>query len=164
DSLSEAQQEFAEGRYEQAERLALQAAHPPQLGAALYLVGLARFRAGRPAEALEALDAAGQAQDAPERTSWSFNRGACLYALGRFDEAEQAFLEAAEAESLARVAWANAGFAALDGGSTERAAQWAARAKPGASEHELALVEELLSEIERAKGRSVAESDEAYRQ
>jgi tetratricopeptide (TPR) repeat protein len=163
-SLSEAQQQFAEGRYEDAEQLALQAAQPPQLGTALYLVGLARFRAGRPAEALEALEAAGQAEDAPERASWSFNRAACLYALGRFDEAEQAFLEAAEDASLSRMAWANAGFAALDGGSPERAAQWAERARQGASERELALVEELLTAIANAQGTPVDEGDEAYRQ
>ncbi len=164
DSLSEAQQAFEEGRYESAEQLALQAARPPSLGAALYLVGLARFRAGRPAEALEALDAAGQAEDAPERASWSFNRGACLYALERFDEAEKAFLEAVSDESLARVAWVNAGFAALDGGSPERAAQWAERAKQGASEQELSLVEELLSELARLQGDAVGEGDEVYRQ
>jgi tetratricopeptide (TPR) repeat protein len=163
-SLSEAQQQFAEGRYEEAERLALQAAQPPQLGTALYLVGLARFRAGKPAEALEALEAAGQAEDAPERASWSFNRAACLYALGRFDEAEQDFLEAAEDASLSRMAWANAGFAALDGGSAERAAQWAERARQGASERELALVEELLAAIAKTQGVPVDEGDEAYRQ
>jgi tetratricopeptide (TPR) repeat protein len=164
DSLTEAQQAFAEGRYEGAEQLALQAAQPPQQGAALYLVGLARFRSGRPAEALEALDAAAQAEDAPERAPWSFNRGACLYELGRFEEAEQAFLEAAADDSLSRVAWVNAGFAALDAGSPERAAQWAARAKAGAAERELALVEDLLSQVAHAQGREVSKGDEAYRQ
>jgi tetratricopeptide (TPR) repeat protein len=162
--LAEAQQAFAEERYESAEQLALEAAQPPRLGAALYLVGLARFRAGRPAEALEALEAAGRAEDAPERAPWSFNRGACLYALERFAEAEQAFLEATVDESLARVAWVNAGFAALDGGSLDRAAQWAERAKHGASERELLLVEELLSELARAQGQSVSQGDETYRQ
>jgi tetratricopeptide (TPR) repeat protein len=164
DPLAGAKQAFAEGQYAEAERLALQAAQPPQEGAALYLVGLARFRAGRPAEALEALDAAGGAQDAPERAGWSFNRGACLYALERFAEAEQAFLEAATDESLARAAWVNAGFAALDGGSPERAAQWAERAKPGASEREAVLVEELLSLVARARGLAEDEAAEAYRQ
>ena len=164
DPLAEAKQAFAEGQYAEAERLALQAAQPPQEGTALYLVGLARFRAGRPAEALEALDAAGRAEDAPERAPWSFNRGACLYELGRFEEAEQAFLEAAADESLSRVAWVNAGFAALDAGSPERAAQWAARAKAGAAERELTLVEDLLSQVSQAQGRSVGEGEEAYRQ
>ncbi|KFE71404.1 tetratricopeptide repeat protein [Hyalangium minutum] len=163
-SLTEAQQAFAEGRYEGAEQLALQAAKPPQEGAALYLVGLARFRSGRPADALEALEAAGKAQDAPERAPWNFNRGACLYELGRFEEAEQAFLQAAADESLSRVAWVNAGFAALDAGFPERAAQWAARAKAGAAERELALVEELLSEVAHAKGATVSAGDESYRQ
>jgi len=78
DPLAEPKQALAEGRYEEAERLAVQAAQAPRLGAALYLVGLARFRAGRPAEALEALEAAGRAEDAPARAPWSFNRGACL--------------------------------------------------------------------------------------
>ncbi|HEX8825082.1 MAG TPA: hypothetical protein VF794_34510 [Archangium sp.] len=164
DPLAEAKQAFAEGQYVEAERLALRAAQPPREGTALYLVGLARFRAGKPAEALVALDAAGAAQDAPERAGWSFNRGACLYALERFAEAEQAFLEAAEDASLARIAWVNAGFAALDGGSPERAAQWAERARPGASEREAVLVEELLSLVAGARGRAEDEAAEAYRQ
>ncbi|REG31066.1 tetratricopeptide repeat protein [Archangium gephyra] len=162
--LAEARQAFSEGQYTEAEQLALQAAQPPQEGAALYLVGLARFRAGRPAEALEALDAAGRATDAPERAGWSFNRAACLYALERFAEAEQAFLEATADESLARLAWVNAGFAALDAGSPERAAQWAERAGPGASEREAVLVEELLAFIARARGLAEDEAAEAYRQ
>ncbi|WP_224366377.1 tetratricopeptide repeat protein [Hyalangium versicolor] len=166
DPLAEAQQAFSEGRYAEAEQLALQAAHPPQEGAAFYLVGLSRFRAGKPAEAMEALDAAGQAADAPERGPWNFNRGACLYALGRFAEAEQAFLAATADDSLARVALANAGFAALDAGSPERAAQWAARARPGASERELALVEDLLAEISgvREPRETEGSESEAYRQ
>ncbi len=163
DPLAEAKQAFAEGQYAEAEQLALQAAQPPQEGTALYLVGLARFRAGRPEEALEALDAAGRAEDAPERAGWSFNRAACLYALERFTEAEQAFLEATTDESLARVAWVNAGFAALDAGAPERAAQWAERARPGASEREALLVEELLALVARAQGRAEDEAAEAYR-
>ncbi|WPB76932.1 tetratricopeptide repeat protein [Archangium violaceum] len=164
DPLAEARQAFSEGQYPEAERLALQAAQPPQEGTALYLVGLARFRAGRPAEALEALDAAGRATDAPERASWSFNRGACLYALERFAEAEQAFLEATPDESLARLAWVNAGFAALDAGSPERASRWAEKARPGASEREAVLVEELLSLVAHERGLAEDAAAEAYRQ
>ena len=161
--LADARQAFAEGRYEEAEQLALRAAQPPRLGAALYLAGLARFRTGQPAEALEAFDAAGQAPDAPERPQWSFNRGACLYALGRFDEAEKAFLEAVADETLGRVAWVNAGFAALDAGAPERAIQWAARAKVGAAGRELTLVEELLSQVALAQGHGETDRDEEYR-
>ncbi|WP_164018947.1 tetratricopeptide repeat protein [Pyxidicoccus trucidator] len=164
DPLELAREAFAGGRYDEAEQLAQQAALPPRLGTALYLVGLARFRAGRPAEALEALDAAMLAEDAPEPGQWSFNRAACLYALGRFDEAEQSFANAAVDPALARVAWANAGFAALDAGAPERAATWADRAAPGASEREAVLVEELRALIAQAQGRTVSESDEAYRQ
>ncbi|RKH14405.1 tetratricopeptide repeat protein [Corallococcus sp. CA053C] len=157
--LEDARQAFAAGRYAEAEQQALQAAPS---GAALYLVGLARFRTGRPAEALEALDAAGQAPDAPEPDGWNFNRGACLYALGRFEEAEQAFAQVRAEAPLARVAWANAGFAAFDAGSPERAAQWAERAAAGASAEEAPLVEELRALLTPAP--TVNEGDEAYRQ
>jgi tetratricopeptide (TPR) repeat protein len=162
DPLSDAQEAFAEGRYEVAEQLALQAAQPPRAGSALYLAGLARFRAGRLEEALEALDAAGQAEDAPEPAAWQFNRGACLYALGRFEEAERAFMEAAADEALMRVALVNAGFAALDAGASGRAAALAARAKEGASGQELALVEKLLSALAGAEEGGERGGEEAY--
>ncbi|WP_208729805.1 tetratricopeptide repeat protein [Corallococcus exercitus] len=155
--LEDARQSFAAGRYAEAEQQALQA---PPSGAALYLVGLARFRTGRPAEALEAFDAAGHAPDAPEPDSWNFNRGACFYALGRFEEAEEAFARVREGAPLARAAWINAGFAAFDAGAPDRAAQWAERAAPGASKEEALQVEELRALLAPA----VNEGDEAYRQ
>ena len=164
DPLAGAQEAFAEGRYTEAEQLAQQATQPPRRGTALYLVGLARFRAGRPAEALEALDAAAREQDAPEPTQWNFNRAACLYALSRFEEAEQAFAAAAADKDLSRLAWVNAGFAALDGGAPERATEWADRAAPGASEREALLVEELRALIAEAQGRTVSAGEAAYRQ
>jgi len=61
----------------------LTAAHPPRAGAALYLAGLPRFRSGKPAEALEAIEAAGGQEDRPAAALWHYNRGACLYELGR---------------------------------------------------------------------------------
>ncbi|MBN8233416.1 tetratricopeptide repeat protein [Corallococcus macrosporus] len=155
--LTDARESFAAGRYSEAEQLALQA---PPSGASLYLVGLARFRTGRPAEALEALDAAGLAPDAPEPDAWNFNRGACLYALGRFVEAEEAFARVREGAPLARAAWINAGFAAFDAGALDRASQWADRAAPGASKEEALQVEELRALIRPATN----DGDEAYRQ
>ncbi|NPC46206.1 tetratricopeptide repeat protein [Corallococcus exiguus] len=155
--LEDARESFAAGRYTEAEQQALQA---PPSGAALYLVGLARFRLGRPAEALEALEAAGHASDGPEPDAWNFNRGACLYALGRFAEAEEAFARVREGAPLARVAWINAGFAAFDAGAPDRATQWAERASPDASTAEALQVEELRALLSPA----VNEGDEAYRQ
>src|SRR5260221_9785924 len=87
-SLEEAQAAFARADYPQAESLALAAAEPPHAGAALYLAGLARFRAGRAAAALEALDGAARAEDAPHDALFHFHRGACLYQLGRFCDAQ----------------------------------------------------------------------------
>src|SRR5512142_1097189 len=122
DPLAPARDAFAAGDYGRAESLALFAAVPPHRGQGLYLAALARFRAGRPQDALATLDAAARAKDAPPRGGWEFNRGACLYALERFEEAEAAFLAAAEADpSLAAAARAQAGFAALDGDEPERA-------------------------------------------
>ncbi len=83
DLLEQARSAFADAEYDRAETLALEAARPPRAGAALYLTGLARFRSGRPAEALEALDQAGASEDAPAPAEWHYNRGACLYELGR---------------------------------------------------------------------------------
>lgn len=144
DPLAPARDALEAGDYARAETLALAAARPPRAGAALYVAGLARFRAGRPRAALEALDAAARAADPPARGLWLFNRGACLYALGRFGEAEAAFVAAADAEpSLAAVARADAGFAALDGGALARARDLARSARAVASGGALALVEQL---------------------
>lgn len=158
--LEDARQSFAAGRYAEAEQQALQAAEASPSGAALYLIGLSRFRTGRPAEALEALDAAGRAPDAPEPEAWNFNRGACLYALGRFEEAEQAFASIHAEAPLARVAWINAGFAAFDAGAPERAARWAERATPGASAQETVQLQELRALLVPAG----EPGDEDYRQ
>ena len=120
-ALDQAQAAFSQGDWAQAEAAALAVAQPPQAGAALNLAGLARFRAGKPAEALEALEAAGRAEDAPPAAPWHYNKAACLYQLERYAEAEAEYLQAASDASLAPLALVDAGYAALDGGSPERA-------------------------------------------
>jgi tetratricopeptide (TPR) repeat protein len=160
-ALEPAQAAFARGEYDRAETLALAAAEPPQAGAALYLVGLARFRAGHPAEALEALEQAARASDPPALPLWHYNRGACLYELGRFREAESAYLEAADLDaSLRTVSLVNAGFAALDGGSPERARALSIRARATASEQEAQLVTDLDAHI---SGAGADRATEEYR-
>jgi tetratricopeptide (TPR) repeat protein len=141
EALDEARRAFAVADYAAAERLALVAAAGDEPAPALYLAGLARFRTGRPAEALEALDQAEAGADSA--AAWRFNRGACLYELGRFAEAEAAFLEAAVDPILAPLALVNAGFAALDGGAPERARALAARARAAADDPSRPLVDEL---------------------
>ena len=148
DALAAAQQAFERTDYPQAEALALAAAAPPQEGAALYLAGLARFRAGRPAEARAALDRAGAAADLPPAGPWHYNRGACLNELARFAEAESEFRAAALDPELAPAALVNAGFAALDGGSRDRARALAQQARalgPGAAAGLLADLDALLA-------------------
>ncbi len=141
--LDEARRAFAAGDHASAERLALEAAAAggPGEAEARYLAALARFRAGRPAEALDLLDAA--AAGADSAAAWHFNRGACLYELGRSGEAEAAFLEAARDPAFESLALVNAGFAALDGGDAARATALAARARAVASGPATELVEEL---------------------
>jgi hypothetical protein len=152
--LDEARRAFAAGDYASAERLALEAAADDP-APALYLAGLARFRAGRPAEALEALDRSEAGADSP--AAWRFNRGACLYELGRHAEAEAAFLGAAADPAFEALALVNAGFAALDGGAPERARELAARARASAAGGPaLGLVEELEQALEPAPGGAPA--------
>lgn len=159
--LEQAQEAFGRQDYPAAETLALAAAQPPQAGAALYLVGLARFRTGRFEEALEALQAAGAATDPPARALWHYNLGACLTALGRPLEAEAESLDAASFDaSIAGLALVNAAWAALDGGSPERARVWAARARERSS----AEVDALLAELDARLASSFEEqATAAYR-
>ncbi len=163
--LERAREAFARGEYPAAEQLALEAARPPTQGAALYLAGLARFRAGKVEQALAALDAAAAAPDAPEPAPLQFNRAACLYQLEKFPEAAAAFEAAAADPSLAPVALANAGFAALDGGDPQRALLLARKARATASGSALALVEDLEAQLQATAPPTSAagDGDEDYR-
>ena len=155
-SLDDAQAAFANGAYPEAESLALAAAEPPHAGAALYLAALARFRAGRAADALEALDAAAKAADPPEAPLWHYNRAACLYELQRFGESVLDYEQAAADPSLAAVSLVNAGFAAFDAGSPEQARMLADRARPVASGPALELLADLDAHL-------TTDSDAEYR-
>jgi Flp pilus assembly protein TadD len=146
--LSAAQAAFAQGDYERADALATAAAQPPREGAALYLAGLARFRAGRAEEALDALDRAEHASDPPAPGLFHYNRAACFYELGRFADAEADYLKAAEIDpSIATLSLVNASYAALDGGSAERAREIAGRARAAAKPGEADLIADLATHI-----------------
>jgi tetratricopeptide (TPR) repeat protein len=151
DPLAAAQAALARGAYAEAEELALKEARPPRAGAALYLAGLARFRGGRPKEALQALDAAGRTGDPPAAALLQYNRGACLSELARHREAERAFVQAAARDpALAPAALVNAAYAALDRGSLKRARALARRALAAGAAVD--IVAELEADIDRPKG------------
>lgn len=116
--------------YDRAAGLAMQALEAaPGDGQALFVLGLARFRVQRFAEALQAFDAAGRSPEGPARPLLAYNRGSALYELGRYDEAERSFLDAAAGDAeLAPLAILNAGYAARDAGDDARARRHAARA------------------------------------
>jgi tetratricopeptide (TPR) repeat protein len=163
DALAPAREALAQGDLARAEDLALAAAAPPQEGAALDVAGAARFRAGRPAEALAAFEAADRAADPPPRGRALFNEAACLEAMGRLPEAEDRYVRAAEAEpSLAALALASAGFAALDAGDRDRARALAERAR-AAGGAGVSLAEELLGKLGGVAEARRAEAAEAHR-
>jgi len=147
-ALQAAETAFSQGDYQRADALATAVAEPPQEGAALYLAGLSRFRSGHPAEALEALDRAACASDPPAPGLFHYNRAACLYQLERFAEAEADYLQAAALDpALSTLSFVNAAYAALDGGSPDRARQIAARVRASAKPEEADLVSDLESHI-----------------
>ncbi|HVE86896.1 MAG TPA: tetratricopeptide repeat protein [Myxococcales bacterium] len=146
-----------------AERRALDAlAEDPRDGGALLVLGLTRFKQGRPADALEALDraAAAAAPDAPDLALLEYDRGSCLTALGRPGEAEQAFLRAAARDpELAPVAEVSAGLAALDAGALDRAKAAADRAAAHPGPAGLTeLIADLRAQISAAEGRAAADA------
>ena len=151
---------FARGDY--ARVVELGAATPETTsGATLYLVGLARFRQGHPAEALAALEEAANRPDPPPRGAWEFNRAACLYELRRFGQAEQGYRRAAELDpSLRGVALVNAGFAALDAGEPGRASELAREARAGGDPRVAELAVDL-EERARAAGVPAGPGSEA---
>ena len=161
DAAATARTALAQGDLKEAERAALEAlAIAPNDGGALLTLGLARFKQGRPADALEALDQAAALPDAPEPGLIEYDRGSCLTALGRLEEAEQAFLRAAARDpALAAVAEVSAGLAALDAGAIERARAAADRAAahPG-PEGLAALVADLRAQISSAERRAADEA------
>ncbi|HZN91583.1 MAG TPA: tetratricopeptide repeat protein, partial [Myxococcales bacterium] len=161
DPAAAARTALAQGELKEAERAALEAlAKNPEDGGALLTLGLSRFKQGRPADALEALDRAAALPDVPEPGLIEYDRGSCLAALGRLEEAEQAFLRAAARDpALAPVAEVSAGLAALDAGAIERARAAADRAAahPG-PEGLAALVADLRAQISSAERRAADEA------
>jgi tetratricopeptide (TPR) repeat protein len=148
-ALAPAQEAFDRGDYAQAEALAL---NGEETSAALYLAAMARFRGGNPQGALDLLERAGRLPDPPSAPLWHFNQASCLYELGRFAEAEQQYLLAAQDPSLSVAATVNAAFAALDGGNPARAKELAKTARKGAKdERALDLVADLDAHLAAAE-------------
>ncbi len=87
-----------------------------------YARGLAAMRAGNFAEAIRHLDAAQKA--GIRHTRLHYNRGVCLYRLGRYEEAELSFEAVAMDASMAPVAYFNLGLISERRGDAARARQW----------------------------------------
>lgn len=111
------------------------------------------FAAGRLEAALDDFEAALGVAPPERRPRLHFNRGACLFQLARFEQAEQAFRSAAEAPgsqgepsaaALGGLAWLNAGYAALELGAAARARAHLERARQADVDGAL---DELLAEL-----------------
>jgi tetratricopeptide (TPR) repeat protein len=134
----------------------------PGSGAAYLVLGMARFRARRYDEALAAFTAARTSPEPPAPGALAFNEAATLFALGRFSEAEGAFLLAGRADpKLVALATLNAALAAGQADAPEHARQLLATAAqmPGAD----ALAGELRAAAgeldERAAAAARAQED-----
>jgi tetratricopeptide (TPR) repeat protein len=132
----------------------------PDDGEAHLLLGLVRFRAGRHEDALAAFEAAARAARPADAGVLAFNRGAALYELGRFTEAEAAYVEAAAADQrLAAVATLDAGLAARDAGALERARAYAARASELPRGDEIAeAIADLRADVAEAEEQRAREA------
>jgi tetratricopeptide (TPR) repeat protein len=167
--LEEARKLMAAGDNNAAAHLALAALQAqPGNGSAYMVLGLARFRASRYAEALQAFAAARKAATPPSPGLLAFNEGSALFELDRFEDAERAFKEAGRADAkLAPLATVNAGHAALGAGALTRARAYAEAAMllPG-SDSIVAAASDLRADIEDGEAaaheqRLVAERDAA---
>ncbi|HEY2901598.1 MAG TPA: tetratricopeptide repeat protein, partial [Polyangia bacterium] len=154
-TVAEARAELDAGHPEQAARIAERAVvADPENGDAHLVLGLARFRTHRYAEAADAFDAAAHAARPVAATVAAFNKGSALFKAGQFEAAENCFLEAATDKSLAALATVNAAFAALNSEQLDRAKELlsAAQRQPRAREISNVL-DDLRQQIEDEEDR-----------
>ena len=121
DELAAARRALDGHDFERAAALAaLASARAPASVEAAKLVGLARFHAHQPAAAVAPFARAVALE--PASATLRFDLASALYQAGRAGEAEARYLEAAARDAkVAPLALYDAGLAALDGGSPERA-------------------------------------------
>lgn len=106
---------------------------------ALTVLGMVEAERGEPQAALELFDTALARSGSRAAAGLHWNRAACLSALGRSEDAEQAYLEvAARAQApLDALGLINAGLAALDAAAPARARKHLMRAERRDPEHVL---------------------------
>jgi tetratricopeptide (TPR) repeat protein len=125
--LQNARRLLREGHYEEAVAAAQSyVTETPADGAGYMVMGLACYRSTRYQDALQAFGKARNADRPPSSALLSFNEGSAYFALHRFSEAQRAFSQAAADDpSLALLATANAGHAAIGAGDIAKARTYA---------------------------------------
>jgi tetratricopeptide (TPR) repeat protein len=121
DNVATARRALEAQDFERAAALAaLGCARAPDSAEAALVVGMARFRAHQPAEAIAPFARA--VALAPSSATLRFDLAAALYQSGRFVEAENRYLEAAARDDkIAPLSLYDAALAALDSGHPDRA-------------------------------------------
>jgi tetratricopeptide (TPR) repeat protein len=169
DRIARARAALSEQRFDEAARLAQEAAQlDPRSAEARRVAGLARFRGGRFAEArVEFLAELERERDDAGRRLASFNLAGAEFKLDHFAEAERQYLEAAKLPELAVLATLDAGLSAARAGHVDAAKQELATARALDGSGTLgAQAERLAGELEdsdrsRRRDRAYATSRQA---
>jgi tetratricopeptide (TPR) repeat protein len=163
-TIADARRALDGHEYERAAALAQQATDDAPDDAEAWLVlGLARFRGGKPEEARLAFERA--ATLAPESALAQFNLGSAAYETSHFDQAETAWLEAARrSDKLLPLATERAGMAAEEAGRFEAAEKHYAEAETAArAAHEIPLAEDAADRLRELRDRGTRKAREAVR-
>ena len=166
DPLLKARRLLREGHYDEAAAVAQSYVEDvPSDGAGFMVIGLACYRSSRYQEALRAFGNARAAARPPSSALLSFNEGSAYFALNRFAEAQTAFSQAAsEDPSLALLATANAGHAALGAGNIAKARRYAMSLE--SMQHDSAAtstITELADAIKEFEGSEALEAMASHR-
>jgi tetratricopeptide (TPR) repeat protein len=163
-TVADARRALDAHEYERAATLAQQAADAtPEDAEAWLVLGLARFRGGKPEEARLAFEHA--VTLAPESALAQFNLGSAAFETNHFDQAETAWLEAAQrSDKLAPLATERAGMAAEEAGRFDVAEKHYAEAEAAArAAHEMPVAEEAADRLQALRDRGVRKAREAVR-
>ncbi len=119
------------------------------------------FRQGDYAQALKWFEKA--RQSGMHNAAIHYNLGASYYRLGRYREAEKAFLRTARFRKLAPLAWYNLGLVKRRQGDRKAAAEWFRKAREGTRDPKLRdLARQQLRAVTRSRWRSYAYAGIGY--
>jgi tetratricopeptide (TPR) repeat protein len=162
--IADARRALDAHEYERAATLAQQGIDATPDDAEAWLVlGLARFRGGKPDEARLAFERAAALE--PESALAQFNLGSAAFETSHFDQAQAAWLEAAKrSDKLAPLATERAGMAAEQAGQFEIAEKHYADAETAArAANQIPLAEDAAERLHDLRDRGTRKARDAVR-